>query len=114
MVTDVGLYRHLASEAAEWKACADQLNEFGAAYHCMQETFMGGYSAYTTELKAVEEHLVAARARTRVHAAMVQLISQGQLGGRHYWMGLPGLDTHPCPQILSEPPRFVMAKDLGS
>ena len=80
----------------------------------MQETFMGGYSAYTMELKAVEQRLVEARARTRVHAAMVQLISQGQLRGRHYWMGLPGLDTHPCPQILPEPPRFVMAKDLES
>jgi hypothetical protein len=75
---------------------------------------MGGYSTYTMELKAVEERLVVARARTRVHAAMVQLISQGQLGGRHYWMGLPGLNAHPCPQILPEPPRFIMAKDLES
>jgi hypothetical protein len=29
-------------------------------------------------------------------------------------MGLPGLDAHPCPQILPEPPCFVMAKDLES
>jgi hypothetical protein len=29
-------------------------------------------------------------------------------------MGLPGLDTHPCPQILPEPPCFIMAKDLES
>ena len=114
LVADVGLYHHLASEAAGWKAHTDQLNKFGVAYHRMQETFMGGYSAYTMELKAVEEHLVAARARTRVHAAMVQLISQGQLGGRHCWMGLPGLDAHPCPQILPEPPCFIMAKDLES
>ena len=83
LVADVGLYHHLASEAAGWKARTDQLNEFGAVYHHMQETFMGGYSAYTMELKAVEECLVVARARTRtrVHVAMVQLISQGQLGG---------------------------------
>ena len=115
LVADVGLYCHLASEAAGWKARADQLNKFGAAYHCMQETFMGGYSAYTTELKAVEERLVAARARTRVHVAMVQLISQGQLGGRHYWMGLPGLDAHPCPKsfqnlLASSWPRTWRAK----
>ena len=101
-------------QVAGWKAHADQLNEFGAAYHHMQETFMGGYSAYTTELKAVEECLVVARARTRVHATMVQLISQGQLRGRHCWMGLPGLDAHPYPQILPEPPHFIMAKDLES
>jgi hypothetical protein len=84
LVADVGLYHHLASEAAGWKAHTDQLNEFGAAYHHMQETFMGGYGAYTAELKAVEERLVAARARTKVHATMVKLISQGQLGGQHY------------------------------
>ena len=73
LVADVGLYRHLASEAAGWKARADQLNEFGAAYHRMQETFMGGYSTYTTELKAVEGRLVAARAISRVHVAMVHV-----------------------------------------
>jgi hypothetical protein len=53
----------------------DQLNKFGAAYHHMQETFMEGYSTYTMELKVVEECLVVARARTRVHVAMVKLIS---------------------------------------
>src|SRR6267142_1488364 len=83
-------------------------------YHQMQKNFEGGYAAYTSELKGIEEHLVAARARTHTHTAMVQLITQGQLGGRHYWMGLPGLDTHPCPQILPEPPHFVMVKDLES
>jgi hypothetical protein len=31
LVADVGLYRHLASEAAGWKVCADQLNKFGVA-----------------------------------------------------------------------------------
>jgi hypothetical protein len=77
LVADVGLYRHLASEAAGWKECTDQLNKFGVAFHRMQETFMGGYSAYMAELKAVEERLMAARARTRVHAAMIQLILQG-------------------------------------
>ena len=75
---------------------------------------MGGYSAYTIEQKAVEEGLVAARARTRVDVAMVQLISQGQLEGQHHCMGLLGLNTHPCPQILLEPPHFIMAKDLES
>ena len=84
LVADVRLYHHLASEAAGWKACADQLNKFEAAYHHMLETFMGGYSTYTIELKAVKECLMVARARTRVHVAMVQLISQGQLGGQHY------------------------------
>jgi len=114
LVADVALYRHLAAEATGWKAQADQLNAFGATYHKMQKKFEGGYAAYTLELKGVEEHLVAARARTRTHAAMVQLITQGQLRGRHYWMGLPGLDTHPCPQILPEPPHFIMVKDLES
>jgi hypothetical protein len=114
LVADMGLYHHLALEAVGWMLCADQLNEFGVVYHYTQETFMGGYSAYTMELKAVEEFLMEARARTRVHAAMVKLISQGQLRGHHYWMGLPGLNTHPCPQILPEPPCFVMAKDLES
>src|ERR1700730_6927145 len=66
------------------------------------------------ELKAVEQRLVETRARTRVHAAMVQLISQRQLGGHHCWMGLPGFDTHPCPNILPDPPRFTMVKDLES
>jgi hypothetical protein len=75
LVADVGLYCHLASEAAGWKAHANQLNKFRAAYHHMQETFMGGYSAYTAELKAVEECLVAARVRTRAHMAIIQLIS---------------------------------------
>jgi hypothetical protein len=71
LVADVGLYCYLASEAVGWKARANQLNKFGVAYHRMQETFMRGYSIYTMELKAVEEHLVAARARTRIHVAMV-------------------------------------------
>jgi hypothetical protein len=42
---------------------------------------------------------------------MVQLISQNQLGGCHYWMGLPGLDAHPCPDILPDPPHFTMVKE---
>jgi hypothetical protein len=114
LTADIALYRHLASEAGGWKAQAEQLNDFGAAYHRMQTRFEDGYGLYTQELKAVEQRLVETRARTRVHTAMVQLISQRQLGGRHYWMGLPGFDTHPCPDILPDPPRFTMVKDLES
>lgn len=114
LVADIGLYRHLATEAAGWKRRTDQMNHFAAVYHAMQHTFQEEYEAYRQELVHVKQRLVAARARTRVHAAMVQLISQNQLGGRHYWMGLPGLDSHPCPQVLPEPPRFVMAKDQKS
>jgi hypothetical protein len=114
LVADVALYRHLASEVPHWKARAAQLNCFGEAYHKMQKDFQEGYGLYSRELKEVEQRLIAARARTRVHAAMVQLISQKQLGGRHYWMGMPGLDSHPCPEVLPEPPRFVMTRDLES
>jgi hypothetical protein len=99
-------------EAGGWKAQAEQLNDFGAAYHRMQTCFEDRYGLYVQELKAVEQCLVEARARTRVHAAMVQLISQKQLGGCHYWMGLPGFNTHPCPDVLPDPPHFTMAKDL--
>jgi hypothetical protein len=114
LVADVVLYHHLASEVPHWKAWAAQLNCFGEAYHKMQKDFQEGYELYSQDLKEVEQWLVVARARTRVHVAMVQLISQQQLGGRHYWMGLPGLNAHPCPEILPEPPHFIMTKDLES
>ena len=29
-------------------------------------------------------------------------------------MGLPGFDTHPCPDILPEPLHFTITKELGS
>jgi hypothetical protein len=80
----------------------------------MQKDFQEWYGLYSRDLKEVEQWLIAARARTRVHAAMVQLISQKQLGGHHYWMGMPGLDAHPCPEVLPEPPCFVMTRDLES
>jgi hypothetical protein len=83
-------------------------------YHKMQKDFQEWYGLYSRDLKEVEQWLIAARARTRVHAAMVQLISQKQLGGHHYWMGMPGLDAHPCPEVLPEPPCFVMTRDLES
>jgi hypothetical protein len=114
LVADMVLYRHLALEVPHWKARVAQLNCFGEAYHKMQRDFQDGYGLYSWELKEVEQRLVATKARTRVHAAMVQLISQKQLGGRHYWMRMPGLDAHPCPQILPEPPRFIMTRDLES
>jgi hypothetical protein len=80
----------------------------------MQKDFQEGYGLYSRDLKEVEQQLIAARARTRVHAAMVQLISQKQLRGRHYWMGMPELDAHPCPEVLPKPPRFVITRDLES
>jgi hypothetical protein len=45
-VADIALYRHLASEAGGWKAQAQQLNDFGAAYHRMQTRFEDGYGLY--------------------------------------------------------------------
>ena len=94
LIADVALYRHLT-------------------YHQLQEKYIKGYELYDQELKGVRQRLVAARARTRIHEATVQLTSQNQLNSRHHWMGLLGLDVHSRTQTPPDPLDFTMDRDLG-
>jgi len=93
LIADVALYRHLT-------------------YHQIQEKYIKGHELYDQELKGVRQRLIAGRARTRIHEAMIQLTSQNQLDSRHLWMGLLGLDVHSRAQTPPNLWNFAMNRDL--
>jgi len=53
-------------------------------------------------LDETRRRLEAGQARPRVEREMVRLAQQHELGGRFYWMGLPGMPEHPGRHYLPD------------
>ena len=77
------------------------------AFGAFQERFNKENWAFLSWMEQCQERLVAGQVQACIDQAMTQLHQRGELGGRYYWPGLPGVPEHPghlyLPAWLQEP-----------
>ena len=107
VLSEVARFRNYAMQLPVVLDRSRMFHDLVTAFGAFQERFNDENRAFLGRMEQCRQRLVAGRVWARVDRAIVQLHQRGELGGRYYWPGLPGVPEHPgrlyLPARLREP-----------
>ena len=102
LLAEVARYRALNMQLPMVVRNAALMEEIVQSMATIQKREQEANRAFLSMLDETRRRLEAGQARPRVEREMVRLAQQQQLGGRFYWMGLPGMPEHPNRHYLPD------------
>jgi hypothetical protein len=102
LLAEVARYRALNSQLPMVVRNAALTEEIAQCVVTIQKREQEANRAFLSMLDETRRRLEAGQARPRVEREMVRLAQQQELGGRFYWMGLPGMPEHPNRHYLPD------------
>ena len=107
VLSEVARFRNYAMQLPVVLDRSRIFHDLVTAFGAFQEWVNDENRAFLGRMEQCQQRLVAGQVRAHVDRAMVQLHQRGELGGRYYWPGLPGVPEHPgrlyLPARLREP-----------
>ena len=94
-LSEVARFRNYAAQLPVVLERSRMFHDLVTAFWAFQERFNDENWAFLDRMEQSRGRLVAGQVWARVDRAMLQLHQRGELGGRYYWPGLPGVPKHP-------------------
>ena len=94
VLSEVARFRNYAAQLPVVLDRSRMFHDLVTAFGAFQECFNDENRAFLAKMEQCRQRLVGSKVRARVDRAMMQLHQRGELGGRYYWPGLPGVPEH--------------------